>query len=138
MTAYRTEWFEDGAATVVARLCDRDATGAATGVDGEGKWVKEADISTITCGVYDLDSATPGTAIATPTVTVATAIEDTPVTNGQIWAVDDTGWNFYHDLDGTNFPTANHKYRVIYTVTMTGGKVWWFDFVGVARQKVPA
>lgn len=138
MTQFHVEWQEDGAATAVARLTARAGTGTATGVSGEGKWLKQADISTITCGVYDLDSATPGTAVATPSVVVATAIQDSPVTDGAIWPLDATGWNFYHDLADTNFPTANHRYRVIYTVTLTGGTVFWGDFEGVARKKVPS
>lgn len=138
MTQFHVSWNEDGSATVVARLTARAGTGTATGVSGEGNWIKQADLTSITCAVYDLNSSTPGTAITSPTVTVATAVQDSPVTNGAIWPLDQTGWNFYHDLAETNFPTSDHRYRVVYTVTPTAGGVFWGAFEGIAVRKAPA
>lgn len=133
-SVFRVSWREDGSCTALARVTARDATGAATGIDGEGKWVKQADISTITCSVFDKSSSTPSTAIATPTVTVASSIIDSPVTDGVIWPVDSTGYNFLHDLSYTNFPTGGHVYRVEYTFTPTGGAKWSLVFEGIATS----
>lgn len=138
MTDCNVEWREDGSAVAVARLAAWNGSGSATGVSGEGRWLEQADIEAITCAVYDLNSATPSTPTSEPTVTVATAVQDTPVTNGEIWPKDDIGWNFRHVLAATCFPTANHRYRVIYTLTLTGGEETWGSFEGVAKQKVPA
>ena len=130
----RVKWREDGSCTTLARMTARDATGEWTGVAGEGNWLKQADLSAITCAIFDLDSATPSTALSTPTVTIATAIQDTPVTNGKIWAEDSIGYNFLHDLAATAFPTGGRNYRVEYKFTTTGSAVSWAVFEGPASE----
>lgn len=129
-------WQEDGSATALARVCARDATGAPTGVSGEGNWIKRADLSSITCKVFDRSSTPPDTPIATPTVTTSTAILDTPITDGLIWDVDDVGYNFLFDLAGTCFPIGGHKYLVEFYFTTTGGKTWCLAFEGIASPVV--
>lgn len=131
---FNVMWDEDGDATVLGRITARNGTGAATGVDGEGNWLKIADVSTITCKVFDLRSATPSTPITTPTVTVATAVLDTPVTTNVLWTKDSTGYNFLHDLAASNFPTGEHWYRVEYKVTLSGGAVFFGVYEGPARS----
>ncbi len=116
---------EDGSATILGRLVARDGTGAATGVRGEGDFIKQADLSTITCSVFDLDGGSPEVAISTPTVTIADDVLDVPVTSNAIWTKDGTGYNFLHDLPVATFPTGDNKYRVEYKVTATGGAVSW-------------
>lgn len=130
---FEVEWNEDATATVLARITARDGSGAATGKDGEGNWLEQADISAITCKVFDLDGETPDTPIAEPTVTISSVVLDTPVTSNAIWTKDVYGYNFLHDLANTNFPTGNHKYRVEYTVTLTGGAVFHASFEGRAK-----
>lgn len=136
--AVKVTWQQNGSATALARVTARDATGAYTGNSGEGNWIKQADLAVngITCAVYDRSSATPDTAISNPTVTISSAIFDVPVTDGHIWNIDTTGYNFLHDLAGTSFPTADHKYRVEYTFTTTGGKTWTLIYEGVADKVV--
>ncbi len=133
------KWQEDGSATALARVCSRDATGAATGTLGEGNYIKQADLTSIGCKVFDRNSTTPDTAIATPTVTIATSILDTPDTSG-LTAVDDAGnamvVNFRHDLAGTNFPTGGHKYRVEYSFLTTGAATWVIAYEGIASPVV--
>ncbi len=131
-------WQEDGSATALARVCARDATGAATTIDGEGNFVKQADLSTITCKVFDRSSSlgTPDTAIASPTVTVSSAILNTPTTDNVIWDMDDIGYNFVYDLAGTCFPTANHKYLVEFAFVTTGGSTWVIAYEGIASPVV--
>lgn len=132
----RVWWREDGTATCLARVTARDASGAATGVSGEGKWIMQADVSTITCAVYDRNSTTPDTAIATPTVTISSAILDIPVTNGQIWPIDSTGYNFIYDMLPAHFPTGDRTYRVEFKLTTTGGAVAWLLYEGIAESVV--
>jgi hypothetical protein len=135
MSEFGVTWKEDGDATVLARLTARNGTGAATGEDGEGNWLEQADVDTITCKVFDMDDD-PDTAIATPTVTVSSAIQDTPVTTNVIWTKDTVGYNFIHDLAASNFPTGGRRYRVEYTVTLVAGKgggVMHGAYEGVAR-----
>ena len=129
-------WTEDGDCTVLGRVTARDGTGAWTGVDGEGNFLKQADLSTITCAVYDLDSATPTTAVATPTVTISSAVLDTPVTTTVLWKLDPYGYNFIHDLPNTAFPTGGHRYRAEYKFTTTGSKVGWGIFEGPAEAVI--
>lgn len=130
---FQVEWNEDGSATVLGRITARNGTGAATGVSGEGKWIKIADVSSITCKVFDLDSATPNTPIATPTVTVSASVIDTPVTSSEIWTQDSVGYNFLHDLASSNFPDGSHVYTVEYEVTLTGGTKFHGTYSGLAR-----
>jgi hypothetical protein len=125
LTLIRISFQEDAPSTQKARVTAEDATGAATGVDGEGYWVKIADLSTITCNVYDRSSATPDVAILSPTVTVATAMRDAPVASNIVWTGDGdgaiVGWNFSHEVPGTAFPTGGHLYCIEYTFTPTAG-----------------
>lgn len=126
-------WQQNGTAKALARVCADDATGAATGVSGEGNWVKQADLSGITCKVFDRSSkTTPDTPIATPTVTPASSIIDTPVTDGKIWDLDTVGYNFTFTLASGNFPSAGHKYLVEFTFTTTGGSIWTLSYEGMA------
>lgn len=130
---YSVEWTEDGDCTVLARVTARSAAGAATGVSGEGNWLEAADISSITCKVFDLSGDTPDTPIATPSVTVATAIQDPPVTATTLWTQDSTGYNFLHDLAASNFPLGDHRYLVEYKFTLADGKVFHLVLDGVAK-----
>lgn len=114
-------WSEDATATCLGRITARNATGSATGRAGEGKFLKQADIASITCKVFDLDGATPDTPVATPTVTISSAILDTPDTADTLWTVDTYGYNFIHDIANTVFADGNHRYRVEYTVTLASG-----------------
>ena len=133
MSHFTVVWNEDGSPTVLGRITARDGTGAATGVDGEGNFLKQADISTITCAIYDRSGTTPEVAISTPTVTISTSVLDTVITANTIWTMDDTGYNFLHDLADTAFPTGGSLYVVEYVVTLTGGAVFHGVFEGIAR-----
>lgn len=130
---FEIEWNEDGSATVLGRITAAEGTGTATGVAGEGNWLKIVDVSTITCKVFDLDSATPDTPIATPTVTVASAVINTPVTSNALWTKDDVGYNFLHSLGAANFPTGGRRYQVEYTVTTAAGSVFHGVYTGIAN-----
>jgi len=118
-------------ASFQARVVAKDATGST--VTDEGKAVRQADCSSITCTVYDLNSSTPGTAVATPSITIAGAISDT-LTDDAIWLPNDSvGRNFLHTVAGSIITAAGHTYRVVYTLTLTGGTVikWGHEHAAV-------
>jgi len=92
-------------------------------VGSSGSYITQATTSTITCAVDDM---TTGMAVSviTPAIVVATAIYD-QLQTGALWeSKDATGYNFYHAMPATAFPTAGRLYRVIYTFTPTSGAVY--------------
>lgn len=126
---YQVRWQEDGTAFIKARVAAPDGTGSSTGVPGEGYFLKQADLSTITCLVYDV---TGSASVATPTVTISSAILDTPLTTQALWKKGTPGYNFQHTLAASNFPTGGSTYRVEYKFTTTGSNVYWLKLEGVA------
>lgn len=103
--------------TFQARLVHPDGSGQT--VTDEGKALQQADFASIACAVYNLDSATPDTAVATPTVTVVTDVLDA-LTDDEIWTEDSIGKNFSHFISGSVFSAAN-LYRIVYTATLSAG-----------------
>lgn len=126
-------WQEDGSATVYARLMARDATG--TAIVGQGKCLKQADLSSITYSVYD-DEETGTSAVASGTVTIASSIFDTLklTADDPVWTFT-RGFNFRHDLGPECFPTGDHVYMVEYRITTAGGAVGWARFRGKAESE---
>ena len=127
-------WNEDGSATILGRVTSRSGSGAATGVDGEGNWVQQSDLSSIPCAVFDVSNA--NTSIATPSVTISSVILDTPVTTNVIWTIDSTGYNFIVDLAAASFPIGGHIYAVEYYFTATGGENWPSRYQGEAKARI--
>lgn len=130
---FQVVWNEDSTATVLGRIAARNGSGAATGKNGEGKFLQQGDVTTIECSVFDLDGTDPNTEIATPAVVVADAVLDTPVTTAVVWTKDAYGYNFIHNLAPTNFPTGNRRYRVEYKVTLADGTIFHGIYEGQAR-----
>lgn len=120
---------EDGTFTVLARVCSLDGTGDEY-ADGEGNVLKAADVSSVTCKVFDLgtDETTAAGTEVTPAVTVATPADvlfDPLRTVG--WAEDRVGYNFRHDL-GPGYAADPGEYRrVEYKFTLTGGGVFFVN-----------
>lgn len=95
-----------------------------------------ADVSAVSVNIYDLDGATPSTAIATVSPSVASIVEATDVVNDGSWTADNIGYNCSHDIafsTTNNSPAgsvnwvAGKTYRVVLTVgTTTDGN----KFVG--------
>uniref|UniRef100_A0A6M3LB96 Uncharacterized protein n=1 Tax=viral metagenome TaxID=1070528 RepID=A0A6M3LB96_9ZZZZ len=102
--------FEDNGAICMARIY-----GAA------GTAVTQAAITGISYKVFDLDSATPYTAVSTGSLTVANVIFDTLQTGGP-WDKDTTGYNFKDTRPATNFTTGGHTYRIEYLVDPASGE----------------
>ncbi len=115
---------EDGGATLYGRVTARDGTG--TSVTGEGKCLKQADLSTITFAVYDLSDSTH-TAVATGSLPITDVIFDTlkTVSDDPAWRGDSTGFNFRYDAPATWFPNGNRQYQVEVKFTTTGGVAAW-------------
>lgn len=131
---FRVDWpGEDATAVVRGRLTSAYGTGAATGVSGEGNWIKQADLTSITWKMFDASSTTPDTAIATGTFTISSVVIDTPVTSTANWTGNSVGYNFLAIMAASNFPTGGHQYELEVTVTTTGGYVQVDTVAGRAR-----
>lgn len=127
-------------ATFQARLVAQGGTG--TAVTNEGNAVVQADVNTVSYAVYDLNASTPSTAVTSGSLTVSDVILNT-LTDDNIWNAlgDLTGRNFIHTVAGSVFSTADHTYRVLYTVVLTvgaGGSTMIFGFDHYAERMVPA
>lgn len=121
------------AITLQARLVHKDGSGAS--VTDEGKALQQADFDSITSNLYNLDSATPDTAVSSPSVTISSAISDTLV-DDEIWTEDSIGRNFIHSISGSLITLPN-LYRVVYTATLSAGLgsetlTWVFNHQAVA------
>jgi len=130
---FQVAWTEDSDVTVLGRITSRTGSGAATGVAGEGNFLQQADVTSITWKVFDLQSATPDTAITSGTSTVSTVVLDTVVTTSVLWTKDTTGYNFAQDMAASNFPIGDRTYRLEFVVTLTGGAVFHGIYEGVAK-----
>lgn len=130
---FNVAWQEDGSATVLARVTGgTNATGSATGVAGEGKWLKQADLTAITYSAFDESSTTPDTAIASGTLTIASVINDTPQNANTYWTKDTVGYNFIYTFAAATFPTGDHQYKL--EIKFTNGTVTdWLELRGIAR-----
>lgn len=121
MLNFFVEWHEDSSATLLGRITAKNGTGEYTGVPGEGNWLKQADIATITGKVFDLDGDTPATPTQEFDVTIATSVIDTPDASGEVWTVDSIGYNFQWNLPSTYVPSSGHRIVVEFKVTLVAG-----------------
>jgi hypothetical protein len=119
-----TVW-EDTGATCLGRFVGQDAAA-----------ITQASLTSIAYKVYNLDSATPTTATATGTLTIASVVYDTLQTSDDRWTVDSTGFNFLDTTAGAaaNLATGDQRYRIEYTFTPASGEV----FKGVFEPSVRA
>ena len=131
-TVFEVVWNEDSTPTALGRITARDGTGVATGRKGEGNWLKQADISSITVGVFDLDA--DSTIVSAAVVDKTASVLDVPVTTDVLWTRDKIGYNFIHDLSVTYFATGDHTFLVEYKVTLTGGTVFFGRYQGPASS----
>ncbi len=121
MTRFRSAIFtpsgvftEDSGVTVLARLYDHADALLVIG-----------STTSITRSVFDLNSATPTTAIGgASALVVGTVLSDT-LTNDTRWSVDETGFNF-EDAFSSQFTDGDHIYRVEYAMDYASGAdtVW--------------
>lgn len=101
---YGAIW-EDQGVQLLARVMSADNT-----------IIQQSEVTSITCKVFNLDTTTPGTAVATPSVTVASVIFNSlqEAAGTGRWDYDTTGYNFKHQLPATAFATGNARYRIEY------------------------
>lgn len=117
-----TTWQAGSVNTLLCRVAASDGTGQPTGVRGEGNWLKQADVSTLTYLVQDItDEDDITTVIDSTSITISAALGDTPTINPAKWPVDGVGYNFSHSIPAASFPTRGNRYRVVYTLTLAGG-----------------
>ena len=128
-------WQENGSATTLGRVTAWNGTGAATGINGEGRFVQQSDLSSITYGVYSRDNDGAFTAVSgeSGTLVIATNILDTVDATNEVWTQDTVGYNFRHDLPATSFADAETFYLVEYVFTFTGGEIARKRYRGPAR-----
>lgn len=103
--------------TLQGRLVHKDGSGAV--VADEGKALKQSDVASMLCSIYDLDSAAPGTAVSTPAVNPAGTVLDT-LTNDEIWTADGIGRNFIHTPAGSTWADP-HRYLIEYSAVLSSG-----------------
>lgn len=115
---FRGTYRAGGQASHYARITAANGSGSATGVDGEGKYIQQADVSSITLTV--IDKTSKETVIDEQSLTVSQVLLDTPVSSTQVWTQGGS-YNFKHDMPAGSFPDPNHVYWTRYTITLTGG-----------------
>ena len=109
--------YEDGGTSIMARI---------TGLDGAN--IVQADVSTITCTVFDA----AGSSVSTPTVTVSTSVFDTLQTDSR-WSADSTGYNFRFDGAASVMTAPGERYRFEFKFTPASGAVYWVVATVTAR-----
>lgn len=135
MNVFKVNWNEDGDATCLGRVTARNGTGAATGIEGEGNFIKQADLAVggIERKIFDLDGDTPNDPESTTNPTISVVVLDTVVTDNVIWTKDATGYNFLDDIAASNFPIGDRRYRIEYKFTLTGGAIFHGVYEGTAE-----
>jgi hypothetical protein len=119
-------WWEDGSATLYARITARDGTGTLQS-DGT-RLLKQADLSALSVKVFDTSSEAVET--YTATLTISSVVFDTLQTD---WDEDSTGYNFRAELPTTAFPTGGRNYQAEVKITTSGGGVGWVKYAGPAE-----
>ena len=111
--------FKNGTATCLARVVGADAAN-----------ITQSDIDTITYSIYMLndqnaDTRADVTGHTAVELVVADTIFDTLQTD-DIWTVDDTGYNFKHEIDISEneaFAIAGREYLIEFSLTPTTGQL---------------
>lgn len=117
----RGKIWEDAGATLMARIVGQD-----------GSNITQASLTAITCKVFDLNSATPDTAVSTPSITIADVVFDTLQTDSR-WSFDTTGYNFRHSPSSANFSAGDHRYRIEYKFDPVSGDDFFVVFEVMAH-----
>jgi len=106
---YARIW-EDGGATMMARVTN----------DSAGNVVR-SDVTSIAYNVFDLSSTTPGTAVSSDSLTVASVVYNSLQTGG-LWSKDSTGYNFKDTRPASIFSEPNHRYQIEYIFNPASGE----------------
>ena len=140
---HKLRFNEDGSATLMARLCTRDGTGAASPNAWEGNLNLAPDYGapdgSLVLTVWDV-SVSPSVQTYTATLTAASVLS-TLLTGGIYQppnTPDSKGVNFVYDIPATAFPTGAHRYRVLVEATTNARTVGWLVGEGIARPTTPS
>ncbi len=90
-----------------------------TGNDGAN--ITQSDITSIARTIYDLDSATPDTAIGDATAPVVADVVFDTLQTDDLWDEDTTGYNFKDEVLGSLL-TEPHRYMVKWIFTAAVGQ----------------
>lgn len=77
----------------------------------------QAGVTSVGVSVFDLDSATPTTAVTTASPSVASTIYDTLQTSAN-WTADATGYNFAYVVGPTVLANPQHRYHIEVKLTI--------------------
>lgn len=119
---------EDGPFNALNRVVSLDGTGEEV-KRGEGPVILQADVSSISCKVFELADgfADAGAEVTpAPSLTAADNIFDTLRTSG--WSQDDLGYNFRHSVGATYLADPGAWRLIEYKITLTGGEVIWIEW----------
>ena len=130
------ECSEDGPFSFLARVCSLSGTGSEV-VQGEGPVILAADVSTVTCKVYDLGTerdADTGTEI-TPAPTL---------TSANVFALRTAGWveqppngyNFRHDVAAAYLADPGEWRLFEYEITLTDGALICLELRVKTRARI--
>lgn len=135
VTVIYGECNEDGPFSALHRVTSLSGTGAEKS-QGEGPVIKVADVSAITCKVYEIagrDEAPAAAAISPdPTLTSANVF-DTLRTAG--WKSDLIGYNFRHDVAAIYVADPGEWRLIEYKITLTDGSVIFLEYRIKTRAK---
>ena len=92
-----------------------------------GANVTQDDLASIARKIFDLDGATPSTAVDEAVSTIASVVFNTLQTDAR-WSEDETGYNFRDTIGGAEFPEPNRTYRVEYKLVGAAGEIAWLVF----------
>lgn len=104
--------FEDGGYTMMSRILGASASA-----------IVQADISSISISVFDLDNSN-STAQAATALTVSSVVFNTLQTDAR-WTKDSTGYNFRYTIPASTFATGEHNYLAEVKFTPASGEVFW-------------
>lgn len=104
-------------AVAIWQNSDLFAMGRLRGNDGQ--YITQATLTSITVYVYDTSDGDAQT--YTGTLSVASTVSDTLVTNDPRWTEDALGYNFGGVVPASAFPAGAHEYRVEVFFNPTSG-----------------
>lgn len=125
---------EDATVEILGRVTARNGSGSATGQDGEGKFLQQADVSSIEAKVYNRSNNNSLNDLGS--LTVGNVILDTVDESGEVWTLDDIGYNFRHKIGTNVFTAGGSKYVIEYKITLIGGEVLFGIYEGICVPKV--
>ena len=115
--------FEGSRATFISRI-----------VAPDGSYLIQSDIDGITYYVYDSDDLTNH--LYTGQIDKTTTVFNTLQT-GDIWTVDDTGYNFLYTMEETEDLPARHRYTIQFIFTLSTAETFPVIFGLTIRPIAP-